>query len=372
MEPEPSSARKLSRLDPTDHGLRRFTSENIDAMSSLQKDNHEMRQKLKEMEAIVAGSKAQVASMESKVRNLELEKERDRVEFDRVRGALERDKQDSRDKIDNYKCKLKQVKQRESDRLEEGYRSRKSSIDRTAELDMKVAKLRAEKEKLEEELLQSKMSLSNKPDIDKIRYNEQIQEFKRKISDLENKELYLNTELQRMEKKKVEGEEAVLKLEEVKNQLKMERLRGDRLEGELDANKEAVIQRKVMKEKLEKYDDLENENIRLRSTNKLLTETAENSALLKEKVKQMENDRKRMEARCLQMNEISAELEVVKNTNREWSLMVRDWVQTDVGEVTVLTAKNIVRSWQERELSYVEQVFNYKPSFHSRKQLYIH
>merc|ERR1719461_1799917 len=81
-----------------------------------------------------------------------------------------------------------------------------------------------------------------------------------------------------------------------------------------------------MKEKLEKYDDLENENIRLRSTNKLLTETAENSALLKEKVKQMENDRKRMEARCLQMNEISAELEVVKNTNREWSLMVRDWV----------------------------------------------
>merc|ERR1719322_1663869 len=56
------------------------------------------------------------------------------------------------------------------------------------------------------------------------------------------------------------------------------------------------------------------------------------------------------------MNEISTELEVVKNVNREWSLMVRDWVQTDVGEVTVLTAKNIVRSWQERELGYVDQV----------------
>ena len=84
-----------------------------------------------------------------------------------------------------------------------------------------------------------------------------------------------------------------------------------------------------MREKLEKYDNLEKENIRLRSTNKLLTETAENAALLKEKVKQLENDRKRMEARCLQMNEVSAELELSKKSNKEWSNMVRDWIPAD-------------------------------------------
>ena len=52
----------------------------------------------------------------------------------------------------------------------------------------------------------------------------------------------------------------------------------------------------------------------------------------------------------------SAELEEQKNINQEWSLMVQDWVQTDVGEVTVLTAKNIVKSWQEREVSYIDQI----------------
>ena len=56
----------------------------------------------------------------------------------------------------------------------------------------------------------------------------------------------------------------------------MEKLRSDKLEAELNANREAVIQRSVMREKLEKFDELNQENIRLRSTNKLLTDNAGN------------------------------------------------------------------------------------------------
>merc|ERR1719167_35349 len=163
-----------------------------------------------------------------------------------------------------------------------------------------------------------------------------------------------------MEKKKTEGEEAVMALETVKTELQMEKLRGDKLQSELDANQDAGKQRQIMREKLEKYDNLEKENIRLRSTNKLLTETAENAALLKEKVKQLENDRKRMEARCLQMNEVSAELELSKKSNKQWSNMVRDWIPADqrheTGEVTISMARDMVMRWQERELGYVDQV----------------
>ena len=54
----------------------------------------------------------------------------------------------------------------------------------------------------------------------------------------------------------------------------MEKLRSDKLEAELNANREAVIQRSVMREKLEKFDELNQENIRLRRTNKRLTDNA--------------------------------------------------------------------------------------------------
>merc|ERR1712098_668137 len=242
------------------------------------------------MEVILAGSRASETSMESKLKNLQLERDKERVEWDTERGTFIREKQDSKDKIDDLKYKLKQVKKRESDRLEEGYRSRKSSIDRAAELELRLSKMRTDKAKIEGELLETKLALSNKPDIDKLKYNEQIQDYKSKLSDYENKELFFNAELKRMEKKKSEGEEAVVAFQSVKAELQMEKLRGDKLQNELDANQDAGKQRQIMGEKLEKYDNLEKENIRLRSTNKLLTETAENAALLKEKVKQLEND----------------------------------------------------------------------------------
>jgi len=364
---ESPSMRKLSRLDAdilgsnrSGLGLRRYTSDHLDSMTTMQTENQDLKKKLKEMEVLLAGSRANEASMESKVKNLQLERDKERVEWDSERGTFVRDKQDSKDKIDDLKCKLKQVKKRESDRLEEGYRSRKSSIDRTAELELRLSKMRTDKEKIEGELLETKLALSNKPDIDKLNYNQQIQDYKTKLSDYENKELFFNTELQRMEKKKTEGEEAVMALETVKTELQMEKLRGDKLQSELDANQDAGKQRQIMREKLEKYDNLEKENIRLRSTNKLLTETAENAALLKEKVKQLENDRKRMEARCLQMNEVSAELELSKKSNKEWSNMVRDWIPADqrheTGEVTISMARDMVMRWQERELGYVDQV----------------
>ena len=368
---EPQSTRKISKLDSdfsfqagAGSGLRRFTSENIDSVSKLQRDHQELRARTKQMEAELAGERAKVASTESRARNLELERERDRVEWERARAALEREKQDSKDAADTLRCKLKQVKQRESDRLEEGFRSRKTSIDRVAELELRVANLRQENSNLSEELTESRMALSSKPDVDKMKYNQEIQEYRNKISDLESNSLYLNAEVQRLQNKKVEGEESIAKLESVTHELKMEKLRGDQLQGELEANKEAVIQRSVMREKLEKYDELEKENIRLRSTNKLLTDTAENAALLKEKVKQIESDRKRLEARCLHMHEVTAELEVVKQLNREWSAMVRDWVPAedragrggDEAEVSVATARGLVRAWQQRELAYVDQV----------------
>merc|ERR1719445_787121 len=278
---------------------------------------------------------------------------------------MDRERLDNREKVDTLKFKLKQIKQRESDIYQDGYRSRKVSIDRAADLEVRLSKSRTENEQLSEELAQCRSSLAAKPDIDKFRYNQQIQDFKNKISDLESNASYMAVEMKRMEKKMAEGDESVGKLEDVKKELMMEKLKVDKLMGELEANQEAVIQRSVMREKLERYDELHTENIRLRSTNKLLTETAENAALLKEKLKQMEGDRRRMEARCQKTHEISAELEVARAVNRDWGMLLADWVSAedrdslglDAGaEISVSTARKVVRAWQERELAYVEKV----------------
>ena len=87
---EPQSTRKISKLDSdfsfqagAGSGLRRFTSENIDSVSKLQRDHQELRARTKQMEAELAGERAKVASTESRARNLELERERDRAAPDR-------------------------------------------------------------------------------------------------------------------------------------------------------------------------------------------------------------------------------------------------------------------------------------------------
>ena len=80
------SGRKASRLDVDPFsslsGMRRFPSENLDTITSLQRDNSELTDKLKELEVELAGTRALVTGAETKVRNLELERDRDNVEWD--------------------------------------------------------------------------------------------------------------------------------------------------------------------------------------------------------------------------------------------------------------------------------------------------
>ena len=356
------SGRKATRLDldPFNSlsGMRRFPSENMDTITTLQRDNSELTSKMKELEAELAGTRALVTGAETKVKNLELERDRDTVEWERERGALVREGQDLRDRQHSLESKLKLYKQREKERLEESSRSRNISLDRSAELDTKVANLRADKENLEEKLLQANLALARRPEVEKHKYNEEIQAFKTRISDLENQENVFKSGMSRLEEKRKETEELRLQNEKLQSQLRMEKVRAGGLEGELEANKDAVLQRMCMRDKLEKYQELETENISLRSRNQLLLETAENSALLREQVKQLEGDRERLEARVRALDEVRGQLEVEKKINREWSEAVCDWATGEQRKdtVTVVTAKQMVRSWQQRELGYVEQL----------------
>ena len=85
------------------------------------------------------------------------------------------------------------------------------------------------------------------------------------------------------------------------------------------------------------------------------------SALLEEKVRQLERDRERLEARVATMDEVRGQLEVERKVNSEWSELVSDWSGGGTA-VTVVTARQIVKSWQQKELGYVDQLNNLRHS----------
>jgi len=370
------SAQKISRIgsDPfsSELGMKRFPSENMGAISTLKKENSELKSKVREMEATVAGAKARAVGMENKVAKMELDHGREKVERDQENEKLARQRREDKEKIENLQLKLKQMKQRENDKLEEGSRSRRSSIDKVGELEIKVRVLREDKSKLEEQLSKANLALSTRPNIDNFSYRKELQDLNSKISDLENKEEVQKINLINMEAKVEEGMQIKKELDNLRNDFKMEKLRANRLEGELEANKEAVLQRKVMKDKLERFNELEKENISLRNRNNLLVDTAANSALLKEQVNHLEGEVKRMESRVRDVDHVKADLEVVRSEVQEWGDMVRDWMTAEErallgsGQVGIVVAKEVVRSWQGRELSYVDDVNRLK---NSEKQL---
>ena len=365
-----TSDRKVARVgvDPfSSHlGMKRFPSENTGTISSLQSENQDLKLKLKEIESVVAGSKAHATAMDTKVAKMELELEREKTERHHEKDKFERERRVDVEKIENLQLKLKQMKQRENDKLEEFSRNRRSSIDRSGELESKLRTIREDKLKLEEELSKLKLLLSNRPDIDKLSYKKEIHDFEMKISSFEQNEEILKCKAVRAEEKIKENEMLLKDLVAVKGELKMEKLRGDMLQGELDANKEAVLQRKVMRDKLEGYNALERENISLRSRNSLLVDTAENSALLKEQIRQRERDIERMSSKMEESDKIRAQLDVAQKELKEWDDMVNDWMTAEDRNVLahmdigIVKAKEVVRSWQKREVSYVEEITKLK------------
>ena len=122
-------------------------------------------------------------------------------------------------------------------------------------------------------------------------------------------------EQKRQEEQLAAGARAVLDLEKVQSELAVERCRANTLELELRANEDAVQQRHIMRDKLARYNELERENASLVERNKLLVQTADNSALLREKVQQLEQDVTRMGGKLKDMARVTGELEVAKQVN---------------------------------------------------------
>ena len=367
MEEEDKSPSKITRLgnDPFNSALgsKRFASANSGALAQIQEENESVKAQLRALKAELAGAIASTASAESKVKKVELELRKEQLDREAEKAKLLREGRDDKEKVESFKLKIKRMSEQEKEQRMEDSLTRRQSIDRTHELEVKVRKLREEKEELEEEVSKVRGDLWCRASISKDEWREEVQENKIKVSELEEKVDVLTIENQRLQEKKEAGEAAVVELVRVKEELARASLKAGRLEGELRANQEAVMQRQVMKDKLERFCDLERENVSLRKRNQLLVETAENSALLKEQVEQQKSEVERLEERVKEVDKLRADLEVAQSSGKEWAEVVRGWWLTQDEremlkdrEVGVALAKEAVRKWQEKELQLVSQV----------------
>jgi len=332
-------------------------------MAQIQEENESVKAQLRVLKAELAGAIASTASAESKVQKVELELRKEKLDREAEKARLLSEGRDDKEKVERLTLKMTRMSEQEKEQRMEDSLSRRQSIDRTHQLEMKVRKLREEKDELEEEVSKVRGELWCRASISKDEWREEIQKNREKVSELEQKLDVLSIEKHRLEERKEAGEAAVMELVRVKEELARASLNAGRIQGELRANQEAVMQRQVMKDKLERFCDLERENVSLRKRNQLMAETAENSALMKEQVEQQKCEVERLAERVTEVDKLRADLEVALASGKEWAEVVRGWWLTQeeretlgVREVGVALAKEAVRKWQEKELQLVSQV----------------
>jgi mitotic spindle assembly checkpoint protein MAD1 len=360
LEDEPRSARKITRLDTDPFssalGSKRFSAANSGAIAQIQEENETLKVELRSVRAALAGQVAAAAEAEGRLSKAELEARRREVEREAEHGKLQREMRADKDKVESLKLRVKRMAAAELERQESGSRSRVDSLDRSHELEGRVRDLREGRQELEEQLAGARQELASRADIKRADWQRQVQDFRHRVAELEQAEEVRGLEKERMEGKHRAGLEAVRELAAVREELARAALRTGRLEGELRANQEAVMQRQVMKDKLERFSELERENVSLRNRNQLLVETAANSALLQEQAAQQEGELARMAGRVAELDRAQAELEVARAGLKDWEAVTHGWLSPGERGGGVAAAREAVARWQQREVDYVDRL----------------
>jgi len=337
-------------------GIKRFPSENKSQAVELQKENSELKKKMREVETELVNSKALAAKLEHRIGQVELEKKKKALEFDSHLERSERHRKMEKEKSDNLQFQLKQIRKEEGRRLEDKGLEGRKELEKRGELERKNRQLWEDNRKVTIQLEEMKNRMEQRPDVDKRSYHRQVQAWEKKLSEVEQELESKRVETEALESRNKEAVELRKEMEEKKEEATRLKLRVGRLEAELEANRDAVLQRKVMKDKLEKFNDLEKENVHLRNTNRLLVETQENTALMKEKLNNLQRQLETAEGSTREAGRLAAELEVAQQQLEGWREMARQFltVEEREGGVGVEVVRDVFGKRQRKEASLVD------------------
>jgi len=359
MEPEP----KLPRFnrDPFDNitGRKRFASENVIAMSSLQTENQDLLQRIKQLEADRAGDLANFTKLENRLKQTELSYKKERIEWDQKIEKATRLYKTELDKQSELVYKLKKVEGRREDREERHQENRRQSLDKTEALEAKVRSLRDSRSQLQEKASSLQAEVNRRPDTDRIAYAAQVEQFRNEIEDLRHDLGQAEAAKRSLQTRADEYKHVADELRQAKEENLRYRNQVDRLQSELEANREAVVQRHAMQDKLNQFQQMQSEMNSLRNRNKLLVETQGNIELLKEQIRDLTDAKARSERKAQDRDAIRAELEVTRQQLKCWLDLVAGVTppekRGELAQTGINTAREIIHNFQNREVELVHR-----------------
>ena len=231
------------------------------------------------MEALASSKKS-----EAFVRKMELTVKQERMEMESTIERAKREARQSEDKALVLKADLE--KRRRSsiqEKEDESFAKKEARFERN-ELEDKISELTTENGKLQDENENLRECLDEKDQEERS----EVLQLRRELAKVQS---YLQEEKEKEQinlSRIAQGSNDKVELEKAQSDLLLAKNEIQSLQRELKQNEDATIERKAMRQRLDDYPRLVSENDSLKRQNKLLIDTADNSALLKTKVDDLE------------------------------------------------------------------------------------
>ena len=231
------------------------------------------------MEALASAKKS-----EAFVKKMELTVKQERMEMESTIERAKREARQSEDKALVLKADLE--KRRRSsiqEKEDESFAKKEARFERN-ELEDKISELTTENGKLQDENENLRECLDEKDQEERS----EVLQLRRELAKVQS---YLQEEKEKEQinlSRIAQGSTDKVELEKAQSDLLLAKNEIHSLQRELKQNEDATIERKAMRQRLDEYPRLVSENDSLKRRNKLLIDTADNSALLKTKVDDLE------------------------------------------------------------------------------------
>ena len=243
-----------------------------------------LKMKLIEKEGECMEALANAKKSEAFVKKMELTVKQERMEMESTIERAKREARQSEDKALVLKADLE--KRRRSsiqEKEDESFAKKEARFERN-ELEDKISELTTENGKLQDENENLRECLDEKDQEERS----EVLQLRRELAKVQS---YLQEEKEKEQinlSRIAQGSNDKVELEKAQSDLLLAKNEIQSLQRELKQNEDATIERKAMRQRLDEYPRLVSENDSLKRRNKLLIDTADNSALLKTKVDDLE------------------------------------------------------------------------------------
>ena len=300
------------------------------------------------MEAMASAKKS-----EAFVRRMELTVKKERMEMESTIEKVKREARFSESRAVGLKADLEKRKRDYIQEKEDEKYTRKEIRDDRERLEDKNVSLSTENNNLQDEI----QRLQEIIDSQNMEERSEVLRLKRELNQAQSC-LQEEKEKEEINRARIaEAAENKMELDKAKSELVIAKNEIQRLQRELQRNEDATIERQADRQKLSQHSKLIFENDNLKRENKLLNDTAENCALLKQKADDLELKLKKAESDAQDGMLAKEKINYMNSQISKWKQLCLDLLteeeksRIDERNVGVEILRQKVAGFQQKDLS---------------------